>query len=91
MSTIVLVSLILGLGVSAYRQARRAGVWSWRSFLLTAGSLGLIGITVGFAAVQAGRRTGGQHAAEIALTAGALIVTVVFVLALAWKRRSRRP
>ena len=43
MTAIILASLVLSVGVGAYVQARHAGTWSWRNFLLTVAGLAILG------------------------------------------------
>ena len=90
MGAIVLACLVLSLGVGAYVQARRAGTWSWRSFLLTVAGLTILGSFFGYAGSLLGRRAGPEHAGGVALGAGAVIIVTVFTLAVLWKRKSRR-
>ncbi len=90
MTAIILASLVLSVGVGAYVQARHAGTWSWRNFLLTVAGLAILGSSLGYAGSLLGRRAGGEHAGSVALGAGAVIIVTVFTLAVLWTRRSRR-
>jgi hypothetical protein len=87
-----LLGLFLGLGIalSAYLQARRAGVWSWRRFLGSVVVLGGLGGVAGFLAVRIGRRVGPDRAGIVALTTALLIIVAVFALALRLRRRGIR-
>jgi hypothetical protein len=86
MSAFLLAAVVAGIGVSAYLQARRDGVWSWRRFGLAVAIPLVIGGGVGFLAVGAGRWLGPGSAPALTALAAAVIIALVFWFAFRMRR-----
>ena len=87
MEAFLAVLLALGIGAAAYRQARRAGVWSWKRFLVTVGLLSALGGGVGAIVANLDRRTQEEH--PLAVTTLALLAIGLGVTLLAARLRRR--
>jgi hypothetical protein len=87
-----LLAVFVGLGIagSAYLQAKRAGLWSWRRFFVSVAFLVSLGIVVGLVTVRVGRMAGPERAGPLAAAAAVVIFLGVVLLAL-WQRGPRRP
>jgi hypothetical protein len=89
MPTLLAVAMMAVIGVTAYAQARREGIWSWRRFGVAIFVLLLVGGGIGLAVSAIGRRAGPEHALLLTAIAVVAIFAGVFALALAMRRRSR--
>jgi hypothetical protein len=85
MNELIMVLLVIVVGLSAYAQARRQGVWSWRSFGKTMlGATVLVAVAVG-AVVWLGSVLDRDHAWLGVLVELFVIAAGVSILAL-WLR-----
>jgi uncharacterized membrane protein YsdA (DUF1294 family) len=87
MGPILAALLSLGIAVAAFRQARRAGLWSWRRFLVTVALLTVLGGGVGAIVASLGRHTREDHALALTVLATLAIGLGVAVLAVRLRRR----
>ncbi|HUL52203.1 MAG TPA: hypothetical protein VLT83_02220 [Opitutaceae bacterium] len=85
MTELIIMLLVLAVGFSAYAQARRQGVWSWRQFAKAMlGAAVLIALAIGLM-IWLGKVLGPERAGLVTLLEVFLIVAGVSVLAL-WLR-----
>lgn len=84
---IVLVLMILAIGISAYGQAKRQGIWSWKQFFKTIAGLWFLCCIVGFLLVFLMKRWGSDYAGTITIIAVLLIAVGVTLLAIFLKPR----
>ncbi len=89
MTTLLTAAMIVVIGIAAYAQARRVGIWSWRRFGVVVFVLLLVGGGIGLAVSAIGHRAGPKHALLLTAIAVIAIFGGVFALALGMRRRSR--